>query len=117
MLSAERPHVIIVTAGYATGPREPSGVAAARLLAYPTESVKESSMLTLSEAQKSGRLEEFIAEQEAAGVGPIELGAFRSLAAALIKAPLSEDQTLRSASDGNSTGKKTRRGSGQGASH
>ena len=70
---------------------------------------KESSVLTLSEAQISDRLEEFIAEQEAKGVGPIEIDAFKALAAAFIKAPPPKDRTSRSASGGNSTGKRTRR--------
>jgi hypothetical protein len=66
-------------------------------------------MLTLSEAQKDGRLDEFIAQQEAAGVGPIVIDAFRILSAALIKAQRPEDQTSHSASGGNSSGKRTRR--------
>ena len=70
-------------------------------------------MLTLAEAQKSGRLEEFIAQQEAAGIGPIEIGAFRTSAAALVKAPPPKGQTSRFSSDGNSTGKRTRRDTGQ----
>lgn len=73
-------------------------------------------MLTLSEAQKSDLLEEFIAEQEAAGIGPIETNAFKVLAAALIKAPPPEDQTSHFSSDGNSTGKKTRPDTDQGES-
>jgi hypothetical protein len=69
-------------------------------------------VLSLSEAKKSDRLEEFIAEQEAAGIGPIEIDAFRTLVAALIKAPPPGDQTSRSAYVGNSSGKKARRDNG-----
>jgi hypothetical protein len=73
-------------------------------------------MLSLSEAVKTGRLKEFIAEQEAAKRGPIDRAEFESAVARVIKAPRSEDQTLHSASVGSSIGKKTRRGSGQGVS-
>jgi hypothetical protein len=68
--------------------------------------------ISLSEAIKSGRLSDFIAQEEARGVGPINRGEFDALAAALIKAPQSEDQTSRPASPDGSTGKKTRRDSG-----
>ena len=64
-------------------------------------------MLTLSEAKKSGRLEEFIIEQETAGIGPIEIDAFKKLSTALIKAPPPEGQTSHFSSDENSTGKRT----------
>ena len=45
-------------------------------------------MLTLSEAVKSGRLQDFIAQEEARGVGPIDHSEFDALTAALVKAPL-----------------------------
>jgi hypothetical protein len=73
-------------------------------------------MMTLAEAVKTGRLQEFIAEQEAAAIGPIDRSKFDALSTALIKAPPPKDRTSRSASGGNSSGEKTRRGSGQGAS-
>lgn len=73
-------------------------------------------MLTLAEAIKDGRLQEFIAQEEARGVGPIDRADFDALAAALVKAPQSEDRTSRSASGDSSNGKKTRRGSGPCAS-
>jgi hypothetical protein len=38
--------------------------------------VKESSMLTLAEAVKTGRLQDFIAQEEARGVGPIHRANF-----------------------------------------
>jgi hypothetical protein len=72
--------------------------------------------LSLSEAIKSGQLPEFIAQQEAAGVGPIDRAEFDAAMGAIVKAPRSKDRTSRSSSAGNSNGKKTRRGSGQGAS-
>jgi hypothetical protein len=72
-------------------------------------------VLTLSEAQKSGRLEEFIAQQEAAAIGPVEIDDFRALAEALIKAPAPKDRTSHSASAGNSSGKRTRRDNDQDA--
>lgn len=64
-------------------------------------------MLTLSDAQKTGKLQDFVAEQEAAGIGPIDLAEFDALAAKTIKAPQLEDQTSRSASGDGSTGKRT----------
>ncbi len=73
-------------------------------------------MLTLSEAVKGGKLEEFVAQEEARGVGPLDRSEFDALAAALITAPQSEDQTSHSASGDSSSGKKTRRGSGPCAS-
>lgn len=72
--------------------------------------------ITLADAMKNGRLQEFIAQEEGRAVGPIDRAAFDALAAALVKAPQSEDQTSRSASGDGSSGKKTRRGSGPCAS-
>jgi hypothetical protein len=65
-------------------------------------------VLSLSEAKKCDRLEEFIADQETAGVGPIEIDEFKALVAALVKAPPPKDRTSRSSSGGNSSGKRTR---------
>jgi hypothetical protein len=65
-------------------------------------------VLTLAEAQKSGRLEEFIAEQEAAGLSPVDRAEFDNLLSVVMSARPPKDQTSHSASDGNSTGKKTR---------
>lgn len=73
-------------------------------------------MLTLAEAIKSGRLQEFIVQEEARVVGPIDRAEFDALAAALVRAPQSEDQTSCSASGDGSTGKRTRQGSGPCAS-
>lgn len=73
-------------------------------------------MLTLAEAVKSGRLQDFIAQEEARGGAPVDRAAFDALAEKLIKAPQLEDQTSRSASGDGSSGKKTRRGNGPCAS-
>lgn len=73
-------------------------------------------MISLSEAVKSGRIHDFIAQEEARGVGPIDRAEFDALTAALAKAPQSEDQTSRSASGDGSSGKKTRQDSGPYAS-
>lgn len=72
--------------------------------------------LSLANAIKSGRIEDFIAQEEGRGIGPIDRAKFDALAAALIKETQSEDQTSRSASGDGSSGKKTRRGSGPCAS-
>ncbi len=50
-------------------------------------------MFSLSKAQKSGRLEEFIAQEEARGVGPISAEDFDEIAATVIKTPPQDDQT------------------------
>lgn len=68
-------------------------------------------MITLADAQKTGRLQDFIAEEEARGIGPIDRAEFDALAATLIKAPQSEDQTSHCSSGDGSTGKRTRQGS------
>ena len=67
--------------------------------------------LSLTEAIKSDRLSDFIAIEEARGIGPINRPDFDAFAATLIKAPRSVDQTSHSSSAVGSTGKKTRRGS------
>jgi hypothetical protein len=64
--------------------------------------------LTLSEAAKTGRLQQFIAEQEARGVGPINRADFDSLLGKAAKSPQSKGQTSHSPSGGSSTGKRTR---------
>lgn len=69
-------------------------------------------MLTLTEALAEGRLPDFIAQEEARGIGPIDRAELDVGIAALVKGPQSEDQTSRSACDDGSTGKRTRPGSG-----
>jgi hypothetical protein len=70
-------------------------------------------MLTLSDAMKTGQLQEFIAQEEARGVGSIERAELDRALAAMLKAPRSEDQTSRSPSRDGSTGKRTRQGNGR----
>lgn len=62
-------------------------------------------MLTLAEAQKAGRLEEFIAQEEARDVGPISEAEFNDTASAVIKTPQSDDQTSGSPRRDGSRGK------------
>lgn len=73
-------------------------------------------MLSLSEAKKSDHLEEFIAEQEAAGVGPIDRAEFDGAVSEVVKAPPPKGQTSHSAYVGNSSGIRTRRDTDQDAS-
>ena len=49
--------------------------------------------LSLMEAIKSDRLEEFVAQEEARGVGPIIAAKFDEAAATVIKTPPQDDQT------------------------
>jgi hypothetical protein len=70
-------------------------------------------MLTLSEAIKTGQLQEFIAQEEARGVGPVDRAELDRALAKMIKAPRSKDQTSRSPSPDGSTGKRTRQGNGR----
>jgi hypothetical protein len=70
-------------------------------------------VLTLAGAMKSGRLQDFIAQEEARGVGSIDRAEFDRLLVKAVKAPQSEDQTSRSPLPGGSTGKRTRQGTGR----
>jgi hypothetical protein len=74
------------------------------------------SSVTLHAALSERRMEEFIAQEEARGIGPIDRAEFDGAASTLIKAQRSEDQTSHSASDGNSSGTRTRRDTDQDAS-
>lgn len=60
--------------------------------------------LTLSEAIRLGRLDDFV-RQEETRVAAVPAREFNSALTALIKAPQSEDQTSRSLSRGGSSGK------------
>jgi hypothetical protein len=63
-------------------------------------------MLTLSEAIKQRRLDEFVRQEEARGVGPVSKRKLNAaIKAVATKPPRSEDQTSRSASRGGSNGK------------
>lgn len=61
--------------------------------------------LTLSQAVSQGRLQDFIAQEEARGVGPAPSKDLGNALSRLIKEPRSGDQTLRSGERGGSTGK------------
>lgn len=61
--------------------------------------------LTLAQAIKSGRLEDFIAQEEARGVGPIAEADFDDLAAKVIRTSQSGDQTSGSLPADGSRGK------------
>jgi hypothetical protein len=69
-------------------------------------------ILSLRQAIEQNRVDDFIRQEEARGVGSIDRAKFNASIAALIKAPQSEDQTSRSPSGDGSTGKRTRLGSG-----
>lgn len=60
--------------------------------------------LTLREAVKTDRLADFIAQEEARGVGPAERADLERVIRAAVRPPQSEDQTSRSASSGDSPG-------------
>jgi hypothetical protein len=62
-------------------------------------------MLSLAEAVKSERLADFIAQEEARGVGPIDRADLDRALAKVIKSRQSTGQTSRSASRDGSTGK------------
>jgi hypothetical protein len=68
-------------------------------------------MINLRDALASNRLSDFIAQEEARGIGPIERAELDAGIAALVKGLQSEDRTSRSACDDGSTGKRTRPGS------
>lgn len=69
--------------------------------------------ITLSQALKLGKTDEFALQEEARGIGPALLNAFDATLAGIVKAPLSGGRTLRSSSLDGSSGKKTRRGTGR----
>jgi hypothetical protein len=62
-------------------------------------------MLSLSEAIRSGRVSEFVAQEEARGVGPISEADFDDLAAKVIRTSQSADQTSGSLPAGGLPGK------------
>lgn len=61
-------------------------------------------MLSLSQARKEGRLQEFIAQEEARGVGPLDGTNLDAALEMFTKQPRSADQTSHSPSDDDSTG-------------
>lgn len=70
-------------------------------------------ILSLTSAIKEGRLSDFIAQEEARGIGSIERAELDRTLAAMLKAPRSKDQTSRSPLHDDSTGKRTRQGNGR----
>lgn len=62
-------------------------------------------MLSLSKAQKTGQLQEFITQEEARGVGPIGEAEFNETASAVIKTRQSVGQTSGSLHRDGSRGK------------
>lgn len=67
--------------------------------------MSESKPLSLSKAMESGRLQEFIAQEEARGVGPISEAEFDAAASAVIRTPQQDDQTSGSPRRDGSRGK------------
>lgn len=65
----------------------------------------DNALLSLSAALKFGRTAEFIAEQEARGIGPVDEADFDALAAKVIKTERSGDQTYHSLPADGSPGK------------
>lgn len=61
--------------------------------------------LSLREAIAEGRLDDFVAQEEARGVGTVDRGDLDDALRRVIRPPRSERQTSRSASAGGSTGK------------
>lgn len=62
-------------------------------------------MLSLAKAIKAGRLREFIAQEEARGVGPANRKAFDAAIEKAVKLRRSKGRTSRSSSRGGSSGK------------
>lgn len=58
-----------------------------------SRNVSESKPLSLSKTLETGRLQEFIAQEEARGVEPISEAEFDDTASILIKTPPQSDQT------------------------
>lgn len=65
-------------------------------------------MLTLAQAIKEGRIAEFVAQEEARGVGPADSADLDAALGRLIRQRRSEDRTSRSASPDDLSGKRTR---------
>ena len=61
--------------------------------------------LTLAEALRSGKVDEFAAQAEANEVGPVDEADFERVLGKLVREPRSEDQTSHSSSRDCSTGK------------
>lgn len=68
-----------------------------RLQALRIDSVRDSNSLSLSQATKDGRLQDFISQEESHGVGPVDKKSVMDAIAETIKTRQLEDQTSRSA--------------------
>lgn len=53
-------------------------------------------MISLSDALREGRLQDFISQEESRGVEPISEAAFDATASTVIRTPLQDDQTSSS---------------------
>ncbi len=62
-------------------------------------------MISLSDAIRAGRLQDFVVQQESAGVGPVSEADFDDLAAKVIRTAPPADQTSGSLPAGGSPGK------------
>lgn len=69
------------------------------------DSLRESNVLTLTEAKKTGKIQDFIAQQERLSLGSTDQSKFDTLAEKLIKTPQSTDQTSGSLRRGGSAEK------------
>jgi hypothetical protein len=70
--------------------------------------------LPLAKALETNRISEFVAQEEARGIGPIDRADFDGAVTKVVKERQPEDRTSRSSSDGNSSGKRTHRDTDQG---
>jgi hypothetical protein len=68
------------------------------------ESVNNLNSLTLTEAIKTGQIETFVLQQEAAGVAPVDISDFDLHLEKIIKQPQLVDQTSRLPYDDGLTG-------------
>jgi hypothetical protein len=71
--------------------------------------------LPLAKALETNRISEFVAQEEARGIGPIDRSEFDGAVAQVVKGRRSEDRTSHFASGGNSSETGTPRDTGQGA--
>ena len=63
-------------------------------------------ILSLADAKKRGKIQEFVAQQESRCVGPIAVKAFDAIVKEAAMQPQSQDQTSGSRARGGSSGKK-----------
>jgi hypothetical protein len=73
-------------------------------------------VMTLTDSVRLDKLQDFIAQEEARGIGPVDRAEFDGAASKVIKARQLEDRTSRSSSGENSSGTETPRDTDQGVS-